>query len=85
MTKQELIQSIVDRAQITPNSAATAVFVTTAAIAKALAAGHDVKLSGFGVFKVKQTLARTGRNPKTGAAVQIPAGRKVTFKFTGEL
>ena len=41
---------------------------------------EDVTLRGFGSFKVKQTKARIGRNPQTGAELQIPAGEKVTFK-----
>ncbi|KAF0145087.1 MAG: DNA-binding protein HU-beta [Nitrospirae bacterium] len=44
-----------------------------------LSSGEDVKLAGLGVFKIKKTKARTGRNPKTGEAVQIPAKKKVTF------
>ena len=41
---------------------------------------EDVALRGFGAFKIKQTAARTGRNPRTGEAVQIPAREKVVFK-----
>ena len=50
------------------------------AIAERLAAGEPVKLSGFGVFTVREKEARTGRNPGTGEAVLIPPRRVVTFR-----
>lgn len=50
-----------------------------------LSKGDDVAISGFGTFKVKQTKARTGRNPKTGETIQIPAKKKVSFKVAKDL
>ena len=50
------------------------------AVAERLAAGEPVKLSGFGVFSVRDKRARTGRNPGTGKAVPIPPRRVVTFR-----
>jgi DNA-binding protein HU-beta len=44
-----------------------------------LAAGREVKLTGFGKFEVLKSAARTGRNPKTGAAIQIPAKNRPRF------
>jgi DNA-binding protein HU-beta len=49
------------------------------AIADAASKGEDVSLNGFGKFKVKATPAREGRNPATGAAMQIAASKKLTF------
>lgn len=46
---------------------------------------EDVAISGFGTFKVKQTKARTGRNPKTGETIQIPAKKKIAFRVSKEL
>ena len=46
---------------------------------------EDVAISGFGTFKVKQTKARAGRNPKTGETIQIPAKKKVAFRASKEL
>jgi DNA-binding protein HU-beta len=43
------------------------------------AAGEDTVLAGFGQFKVKDVPARQGRNPSTGAVIDIPASRKVSF------
>jgi DNA-binding protein HU-beta len=50
-----------------------------AAIADAAAKGEEVSLNGFGKFKVKDTPAREGRNPSTGATIQIAAAKKLTF------
>jgi DNA-binding protein HU-beta len=50
-----------------------------AAIAEAAANGEEISLNGFGKFKVKDSPAREGRNPSTGAAIQIAASRKLTF------
>jgi DNA-binding protein HU-beta len=49
------------------------------AIAAAAAKGDEVSLNGFGKFKVKASPARTGRNPSTGATIQIAASKKLTF------
>jgi integration host factor subunit beta len=52
-------------------------------ISKAMAAGHRVELRGFGAFSVKTRPARTGRNPRTGEAVQVDA-KKAPFFRTGK-
>ena len=49
-------------------------------IAEALREGADVRITGFGTFEVRQRTARTGRNPRTGEAVEIPATRSPAFK-----
>lgn len=48
-------------------------------VAEALANGNEVKLVGFGNFKTSERKARTGRNPATGEAIQIPAKTAVSF------
>lgn len=48
-------------------------------IAEELSYGNSVQFTGFGTFKVTERAARTGRNPKTGASVEIPASRSVKF------
>lgn len=50
-----------------------------AAIADAAATGEEIALNGFGKFKVKESAAREGRNPGTGATIQIAASKKLTF------
>jgi nucleoid DNA-binding protein len=54
-------------------------------ITKSLKKKDPVAISGFGTFKLKQTKARMGRNPKTGEAIQIPAKRKITFRASKDL
>lgn len=50
-----------------------------AAISDAVASGDEVSIGGFGKFKVKDTAAREGRNPQTGATIQIAASKKLGF------
>jgi len=85
MTKSELIQRI---AELNPHLYHRDVerIVTTVfeEISAALARGDRVELRGFGAFSVKQRAARVGRNPRTGAAVQV-AEKHVPFFKTGKL
>lgn len=80
MTKAELIDAIADHADITKKNAANALDGFVDAITRALSNGQDVTLVGFGSFAVKTREARTGRNPQTGEAIEIPASKTVGFK-----
>lgn len=51
-----------------------------AAVEKALASGDEVRLVGFGSFYVVKKAATTGRNPRTGAAIKIPASKQPKFR-----
>jgi len=62
-----------------------AVEAVLAAISAAIAAGEEVRLTDFGTFGIRQAAARAGRNPHTGAAIEIPAGRRVTFRPSATL
>ncbi|WP_332774043.1 HU family DNA-binding protein [Phenylobacterium sp.] len=64
---------------LTKAQAKTLVDALLTGVRDALAAGDEVNLPGFGKFKVQAKPARTGRNPSTGAAIQIAAGKKVSF------
>src|SRR4029450_1149891 len=55
------------------------------AVAEGLAKGERIDLRGFGAFAVRESAARTGRNPQTGAPIQIEARRVPTFKAGKEL
>ena len=79
MNKLQLTDAVVAKAGLTKKAAATAVNAVLDVVAEALAAGEDVKITGFGSFEVKDRAARTGRNPKTGEAVEIPASKYVAF------
>jgi DNA-binding protein HU-beta len=79
MNKTQLIQKIAENGNMTKKDAEVALNAVVAAISDAVAAGEKVQLSGFGSFDVKARDARTGRNPKTGEAVEIAASKRVVF------
>lgn len=71
MNRAELIDQIRDRLGVDKRAAENAVDVVLDSIQRAVAAGEKVALTGFGVFEKVERAARTGRNPRTGAAVKI--------------
>jgi DNA-binding protein HU-beta len=80
MTKGELIASIGKEAKISKASAEKAVNAFTNKVMKALKKGDKLALTGFGTFSVAKRKARSGRNPKTGKEIKIPARRVAKFK-----
>ena len=80
MNKSELVDAIASESGLTKEQAAKAVNAFTASVQGALERGDDVVLVGFGTFSVKERAARTGRNPKTGEALQIAASKVPSFK-----
>jgi DNA-binding protein HU-beta len=80
MNKSDLIEVVAAAADISKAAAGRAVEGMTDAIAEALKGGDTVSLIGFGTFAVKERAARTGRNPKTGASIEIAASKTPTFK-----
>ena len=85
MNKTDLINAIAAEAGLTKADAAKAMNATTAAIANAVKAGDKVTLVGFGTFAPTERPARTGKNPRTGEALTIPAKKVVKFKAGSEL
>lgn len=85
MNKQQLVKAMATEASITQDEATTALNGLLAAITKAMAEGQEVKLVGFGTFSVVARKERTGRNPKTGEAVTIPAKNVAKFKAGKDL
>ena len=79
MNKLQLTDAVVAKAGVTKKAAAAAVNAVLDVVAETLAQGGDVKITGFGGFEVKERAARTGRNPKTGETVEIPASKYVAF------
>lgn len=79
MNNTDLAEKLAQANGLTKADARKAVDAVFAAIAEAAAAGEEIALNGFGKFKVKDTPAREGRNPSTGATIQIAAARKLTF------
>ena len=80
MNKSELIKQIAERADLTQAQAAKALNGFESVVTTTLAKGEDVVLVGFGTFKVTDRAARTGRNPQTGAEIQIAASKIPSFK-----
>lgn len=79
MNTAELADAIATSAGMTKAEAKKVVDAVFAAITDAAAKGEEVSLSAFGKFKIKDSPAREGRNPSTGATIQIAASRKLTF------
>lgn len=80
MKKVELVEAVAERAGLTKADATRAIDATFEAITEALANGDKITLVGFGTFGVSKRAAREGRNPRTGATVQIAARNAVSFK-----
>ena len=79
MNNTELAEAVAADHGLTKADARKYVDGVFAAIASAAAKGDEISLSGFGKFKVKDQPAREGRNPSTGATIQIAASKKLTF------
>jgi DNA-binding protein HU-beta len=80
VNKSELIDEIADSADISKAAAGRAVDAVVESVTNALKGGDQVTLIGFGTFSVKDRAARTGRNPQTGAEIQIAAAKIPSFK-----
>ena len=80
MNKNELIEAVAERTGLAKSDAARAVEAVLGTLTEALKRGDTVALSGFGTFLSKERAARTGRNPRTGESIAIPASRVPSFK-----
>jgi DNA-binding protein HU-beta len=80
VNKSELIDAIAAEAELSKADAGKALDATLNAVTGALKGGDSVSLVGFGTFQVKDRAARSGRNPQTGATIQIAAAKVPGFK-----
>jgi|TARA_Y100001951_G_scaffold16759_1_gene11853 DNA-binding protein HU-beta len=80
VNKSELIDAIAESADLSKASAGRALDAAVEAITNALKSNDSVSLVGFGTFSVKERAARTGRNPQTGAPIEIAAAKIPSFK-----
>jgi DNA-binding protein HU-beta len=80
MNKTELTDAVAEAAGLTKADAARALDAVISTISDTLAKGDQVGVVGFGTFLVRQRAARTGRNPQTGAEIQIAAATVPAFK-----
>lgn len=79
MNKQDFIDKISRKAEITKREAKESINVLFEEITKALKKGQKVTFVGFGTFSTRRRKARKGRNPKTGATIKIAAKRVPKF------
>ena len=82
MTKADLVEQVADAVgpSVTKRECGLMVDAFLSALTEALARGDGIELRGFGTFKVRHRKARTGRNPRTGETVEVPARDVPVFK-----
>ena len=80
MNKTELVAAIAEKAELSKKDAEKALKAFTETVAEQLKNGDKIQLVGFGTFEVRHRAARKGRNPQTGAEIEIPASKVPAFK-----
>lgn len=85
MTKAELVDEVGRQASLTRKHSEVIVDAVFSSIVEALQRGDKIELRGFGSFRIRRRGSRTGRNPKTGQGVVVPAKRVPYFKPGKEL
>lgn len=85
MNRKELVDALAAKTESTKADAERAVGAMIDIISGTLKKGDSLTLVGFGTFEVRKRAARTGRNPKTGEAIQIAASKTVRFKPSSQL
>lgn len=80
MTKTDLINSVASRTSMTKADSDKSINALLDSVRSALAKGEKVTLTGFGTFEVRKRAARTGRNPRTGQVISIPATKTPAFR-----
>lgn len=79
MTKNELIEKVAKKANLTKRASADAVNNTFNLIREGLVRGEKMVITGFGTFLIRSRAARRGRNPQTGETIQIPSKKTPGF------
>ncbi len=79
-TKESIVTFVANRTGVNKETTKKVINEALNVIAETISAKQSVAISGFGVFKTAERAARTGRNPKTGEEIQIPARTAVVFK-----
>ena len=85
MTKADLVEEVTQIGDLTRRDGEVVVDTVFDAVIQALQAGDKIEIRGFGSFRTRQRRGRIGRNPKTGAKVQVPPKRIPFFKPSKEL
>ena len=82
MNKNELIKATADKCEVSATEAELIINGALELVMNTIAKGEEVKLSGFGVFELKERAARIGTNPSTNVKIEIPASKSVSFKVS---
>ena len=85
MTKAELVEKVSDKIHLTKKQTELVVNTVFQSITDSLSDGKKVELRGFGSFRIRERNARVGRDPKSGAQVDVPAKRVPFFKAGKDL
>ncbi|MGH9681862.1 MAG: HU family DNA-binding protein [Candidatus Acidiferrales bacterium] len=85
MTKADLVEEVVRVTELPRKESETVVETIFESIIGALQGGDRIEIRGFGSFRTRQRRGRTGRNPKTGAKVEVPPKKIPFFKPSKEL
>lgn len=85
MNKAQLVDRMADAAGVSRSAADKALAGLLEAVSETLESGERVTLVGFGTFSVTERKARSGRNPRTGESIEIPARKIVKFKAGSRL
>ena len=85
MTKADLIEEVSRLAELTRKDSEVIVDTIFDSVVRSLRVGDKIEIRGFGSFRTRQRRGRTGRNPKTGAKVEVPPKRIPFFKPSKEL
>lgn len=80
ITKTDLANKLAETMEISKKDTTQAITMLVDIITDALYEGEQVRISDFGTFEIRERAARTGHNPKTGEAIEIPASKAVGFK-----
>jgi integration host factor subunit beta len=85
MTKADLIEQVSQLVEVTRKDSEVIVETIFDSVVRALRAGDKIEIRGFGSFRTRKRQGRVGRNPKTGARVEVPAKTIPFFKPSKEL
>ena len=80
MNKTELVAALAEKAELSKKDSEKALKAFTEIVTEELKKGEKIQLVGFGTFEVSNRAARTGKNPQTGKAIDIPASKAPKFK-----
>ncbi len=85
MNKAEFVKHMAEQHQCTQVEAEKTIDMFTSSVIDAIGKGNEISLIGFGNFSISKVAARTGRNPRSGKAIEIPARNQPKFKVGQKL